>query len=500
MIPTSTILQVSTIIGACGFLKLHSPLHTAVAFGLVGYAATAYLVPRLGPSFIKVGLFGKDLSKRGPVQAIPESMGVVSAVTYMVLLVTIIPFVFFKYLVSVQAMASDGDGSAIYSAQYRSVENHNHQLFPHHKLAEYLSGALCLMCTLLLGFFDDLFDIRWRHKFFLPAVASLPLLIVYYVNYSVTSVVVPRFVTSHAVGDALVDLLQVFFSRANSAVTWATGLSFTTLTTDYYHFAAAETAPQLLDLGVFYYAYMSALSIFAPNSINILAGINGLEVGQSVVLALIFLANDMCYLMSGSVSSAARDSHMLSAIFIIPFLGVSLGLLQFNFYPARVFVGDTYCYFSGMVFAIVGILGHFSKTLLIFLLPQILNFIYSVPQLFNIVPCPRHRLPKFDDKTGLMNVSYGELKSPTKLNTLFLNSLALFGLVKLERNASGQIVRFSNLTIINLALVWFGPMREDKLCIFILSVQLLVGLSMLVVRHTVGPWLFGYDNLSWGAK
>ncbi len=63
-------------------------------------------------------------------------------------------------------------------------------------------------------------------------------------------------------------------------------------------------------------------------------------------------------------------------------------------YPSAVFVGDTYCNFAGMTFAVVGIFGHFSKTLLLFFIPQILNFLYSVPQLFRIVPCPRHRLPK----------------------------------------------------------------------------------------------------------
>jgi len=64
-------------------------------------------------------------------------------------------------------------------------------------------------------------------------------------------------------------------------------------------------------------------------------------------------------------------------------------------YPATVFVGDTYCYFAGMSFAVVAILGHFSKTMLLFFIPQVFNFIFSVPQLFHLVPCPRHRLPKY---------------------------------------------------------------------------------------------------------
>ena len=47
-----------------------------------------------------------------------------------------------------------------------------------------------------------------------------------------------------------------------------------------------------------------------------------------------------------------------------------------------------------MTFAVIGILGHFSKTMLLFFLPQVANFVYSVPQLFHFVPCPRHRLPR----------------------------------------------------------------------------------------------------------
>jgi len=43
----------------------------------------------------------------------------------------------------------------------------------------------------ILGLGDDLFDIRWRHKVLIPAFASIPMLVVYYVDYGVTSIVVP---------------------------------------------------------------------------------------------------------------------------------------------------------------------------------------------------------------------------------------------------------------------------------------------------------------------
>lgn len=63
-------------------------------------------------------------------------------------------------------------------------------------------------------------------------------------------------------------------------------------------------------------------------------------------------------------------------------------------YPARAFPGDTLCYVTGMAFAVVGIQAHFSKTLLLFFIPQIFNFLLSCPQLFGLVPCPRHRVPR----------------------------------------------------------------------------------------------------------
>ena len=43
-----------------------------------------------------------------------------------------------------------------------------------------------------LGFADDVLNLKWRHKLTLPTVASLPLLLVYYINTGNTTVIVPR--------------------------------------------------------------------------------------------------------------------------------------------------------------------------------------------------------------------------------------------------------------------------------------------------------------------
>jgi UDP-N-acetylglucosamine--dolichyl-phosphate N-acetylglucosaminephosphotransferase len=248
--------------------------------------------------------------------------------------------------------------------------------------------------------------------------------------------------------------------------------------------------------GWLYYVYMALLSIFSSNSINILAGINGIEVAQSLVIALLILLNDVLYLSPFTpYPHPATDSHLFSIYLLLPFIGVSTALLMHNWYPAKVFVGDTYCYFAGMVFAVDGILGHFSKTLILLLLPQAFNFVYSAPQLFHIVPCPRHRLPHFNARTGLLECSRVEFKKGlSRPIAEVLKVLHRLRLLDVETDEMGKVVSSSNFTILNLWLVWFGPMREDKLAMGLLAFQMGVGLLGLFVRHKMALLVFTADN------
>lgn len=427
----------SIVLLTASVLVPNCTIFAAPGIAIWGYIVTDYLIPRVGPEFVRIGLFGKDLNKPGrPV--IPETIGAVCAGVYLFILVFYIPFLFYPYINNNNV--TEGSWS-----------------FPHNKLSQYLSCVLCLQSTVLIGIADDLFDLRWRHKFPLPAVAAIPLLVVYYTDFNITSVLVPTFLRE-------------------------------------------KLGTSSIDLGIFYYFYMASMAIFCPNSINILAGVNGLEVGQSVVLCVLALLNDGLYLSFGT--EVSKESHRFSSLLIIPFLGVSLALFKWNRWPAKVFVGDTFCYFSGMVFAVVGIQGHFSKTMLLFFIPQILNFIYSCPQLFKIVPCPRHRLPRLNEKDGLLHASRADLvkEPPKKFFVPIMKIMHKLRLIDLEFDDKGNLINCTNMTLITLTLVWFGPMREDKLCNRIMLMQFIVGISVLILRHLMGAAFFGSDNLDFQSK
>lgn len=455
------ILSLGTVTYAVIYERVPDPLTASIALSFLGLVLTYLLVPALGPSFMEAGLSGRDLLKKDK-KTIPEAMGAVCAVVYLMCLVSFIPFPFYEFI-----KRDDG----------RQTDGHQHG-FPHHKLAEFLGAILSLQSMIALGFADDVFDIRWRYKLPLPIVASIPLLIVYYVNFGETHIVLPNFLRAY------------------------TG--------------------KLLELGFLYYAYMALVVTFCTNAINILAGINGIEVAQSLIIAISIAINDSLFLQPGH---PALELHLFSLYIILPFIGVSTGLLIHNWFPSRVFVGDTYCYFAGMTFAVVGILGHFSKTLLLFFLPQIFNFIYSCPQLFRLVPCPRHRMPRLNPRTGLLEPSRARLhpspieelldditspppeviplKPITKLVVLVLENLGLADVTRTKpthngnghghkHGDTGEPYQISNLTLLNILLVTFGPMSERHLAMAVCAVQVGCSAIAFAIRYGLAGVLYSY--------
>jgi hypothetical protein len=104
---------------------------------------------------------------------------------------------------------------------------------------------------------------------------------------------------------------------------------------------------------------MSLLSTFATNSINILAGINGSEVGQALIIALSVILNDLMYLPwpidfriplhllgnkaeldFGGVWNAGMafgsrqlvERHLFSLYFMLPLVAVCSGFMYHNWY------------------------------------------------------------------------------------------------------------------------------------------------------------------------
>eukprot|EP00922_Rhytidocystis_sp_ex-Travisia-forbesii_P027924 GHVS01040982.1.p1 GENE.GHVS01040982.1~~GHVS01040982.1.p1 ORF type:complete len:433 (+),score=48.44 GHVS01040982.1:68-1366(+) len=354
------------------------------ALALGGFVAVAVLVPKVQHKLMNKGLCGRDLNKIHAAHSIPESLGLVSGVVFL--------------------LAGIGTQVLLYDTKDKD------------KLLEFNAGLLAICFMTFLGFADDVLDLPWRYKMILPCCASLPLLLAYRGS---TSILVPE-VLCRSLG-----------------------------------------LPPLLSLGILYYVYMGMLAVFCTNSINIYAGVNGLEVGQSLVICFFVMLHNVTEIVraesiygpSQQAEISAASQHFFSLLMSMPFFACSVSLFCYNWFPSSVFVGDTYTYFAGMYFAVVGIFGHFSKTVILFFIPQVLNFLISAPQLFGYIPCPRHRVPKINSSTGRLHAS-------------------------------------PNLTLINLMLRVTGPLTEDVLVLWLLAFQVACCLGGLCIRYSALYSLF----------
>jgi UDP-N-acetylglucosamine--dolichyl-phosphate N-acetylglucosaminephosphotransferase len=379
------------------------------AISLGGFSLVNCLVPIVAEYTLKKGLTGKDMGKKGTrseSKDVPEALGIVAGTVFLI-----------------SAILSQ----LLFATNFQQQMVYNSALF-----------SICFM--IFLGFTDDTLDLKWRYKLILPSIASLPLLSAYSGS---TAVFIPTQFR--------------FLLFLNGQLTAFGSLIDTVATVD------KEALGAIIELDYLFLIFMGLLAVFCTNAINILAGINGLECGQSYIIACSILFFKLYDISMGTFG----ENQMFSVLIIMPFIATVLGLLRHNWFPAEVFVGDTFCYFAGMTFAVVGIHGHFSKTLLLLFLPQIFNFLYSLPQLAKVIPCPRHRLPKIDLFSGLMKASTFPCKS---------NEYRFF---KVHRND----VECPNCTLICAVLRITGPLKEKTLCIVLLVIQTLCSIFAFFIRY-----------------
>lgn len=391
------------------FLESDIIVFISIIIAIISYCLTIYLIPIVANYTKSRGLSGKDMGKRGSKEEnelIPESLGLVCGITFLMCTIS---------------------SQLLFAKNSEQLVTYNSALF-----------SICFM--IFLGFIDDTLDLKWRYKLILPTIASLPLLSAYSGS---TALYVP-------------EPLSYIFMYDHKLTTLGSIIN-TIVVVD------TEANGNIIELGYLFLAFMGFLSVFCTNAINILAGINGLECGQSYIIAATIFTFKMYELSIGMVG----DNQMFVLILVIPFIGTSLGLLRYNWYPAQVFVGDTFCYFAGMTFAVLGIHGHFSKTLILLFIPQIINFLYSIPQLFKLLPCPRHRLPRIDSNTRLMYYSAFPCQS---------NEYKLF---KVSSNAE----ECPNLTLICVILRICGPLHERQLCIYLLILQVVCSVITFYIRY-----------------
>jgi UDP-N-acetylglucosamine--dolichyl-phosphate N-acetylglucosaminephosphotransferase len=122
-----------------------------------------------------------------------------------------------------------------------------------------------------------------------------------------------------------------------------------------------------INLGLLYPLIIIPLGVIgASTTFNFLAGYNGLEAGQGV---LIIGALSAVAFLTGNSWLALVGLCMIASL---------LAFLFFNRFPAKIFPGDALTYSVGALVAIIAILGNFERVAVFFFIPYIIEMILKV--------------------------------------------------------------------------------------------------------------------------
>lgn len=190
-----------------------------------------------------------------------------------------------------------------------------------------------------------------------------------------------------------------------------------------------------VDLGIVYPLILIPLGIVgASTTFNFLAGFNGLEAGQGIILL-------------SAMSLVAYITHNPWLTIIgLSMIASLVAFLMFNFNPAKVFPGDVLTYPIGGLIAILAIFGNFERIAVFFFIPVILEVILKsrgkfVKQSFG--------KPNLD---GSISLKYDKIYGLTHLSIWILNKLR----IKPTENKVVYLIWSFQILVILIGFLIFG--------------------------------------------
>lgn len=115
-----------------------------------------------------------------------------------------------------------------------------------------------------------------------------------------------------------------------------------------------STSSEMVALGLFSIPVTVLWLVSVTNAVNLIDGLDGLA-GGTTLIALLTMTATVCIEVTRSGVSASGQVGAVTLALILA--GAIFGFLRYNFYPARIFLGDTGSMFLGFSVALLGVMG-----------------------------------------------------------------------------------------------------------------------------------------------
>lgn len=235
-----------------------------------------------------------------------------------------------------------------------------------------------ILCT-LWSIFDDFYDLLWRYKILFALITSF-FIIFYEFKNEIMSIKTNK-IKNNSIKPNKIKRINI--NRINKII--------------------------------IKYIIIILISTFNIHSVNILAGINGIEITQYLIIIL--------FLLPFIKEKNLEFNYIIS----------TMPLFFENFYPSSCFIGNTFCFFSG---ALISLFSFYNNIFIYAFLLQIIQlfnfFLFLLQYFFNKNNYfPRHRMPDFKnnllyDSNNLTILNFLLFIPMKELNLYFLFTFLQF--------------------------------------------------------------------------
>ena len=198
----------------------------------------------------------------------------------------------------------------------------------------------------------------------------------------------------------------------------------------------------MIELGVFSVLITVLWVVGITNAINLIDGLDGLATGVSTIALLSMFV------------MALVDLQIFAAYLAIVIIGANLGFLYHNFYPAKIYMGDTGSNLLGYMIAVISMLGLFKNIALFsFVIPVIVLAVPIFDTLFAIVRriTNKQKIMKPDNKHIHYQLLRAGFTHQQSVLIMYAFSL-LFGILAIVFSEASLIVSLI-VTIVVLILI-----------------------------------------------
>ncbi len=129
-----------------------------------------------------------------------------------------------------------------------------------------------------------------------------------------------------------------------------------------------------IDFKIFAYPLTIFFILGCINCLNLIDGLDGLAAGISSI-----------YFLTIGIIATIQGTYGLDYIITFILLGSTLGFLVHNFYPAKIFMGDSGSLFLGFIIAVIALLGFKNVTMTSLIIPLLILAIPILDTVFAII-------------------------------------------------------------------------------------------------------------------